>query len=83
MAILTIAANGQVSLRPELPRHLGVGPGQQVEVGTMPGGEIEVHAAHPTGTIESFIGKLAGQGSKTVALKALQREADVGWGGEI
>jgi hypothetical protein len=60
MATLTIAANGQVTLLRELLRHLGVGPREQIEVRTLPGGRIEVCAAQPSGTIDGFIGKLSG-----------------------
>ncbi len=82
MATLTIAANGQVTLRRELLRHHGVGPGEQIEVRTLPGGRIEVCAAQPSGTIEGFIGKLAGQPSKSVPLDEIQRAAEAGWAGE-
>jgi predicted nucleic-acid-binding protein len=44
MATLTITANGQVTLRRELLHHLGVQPGEQIEVSTLPGGRIEVPA---------------------------------------
>jgi antitoxin PrlF len=40
MATLTITANGQVTLRRELLHHLGVQPGEQIEVSTLPGGRI-------------------------------------------
>jgi antitoxin PrlF len=82
MATLTITANGLVTLRRELLRHLGVGPGQQVEVRTLPGGGIEVCAAQPSGTIEGFIGNLAGQSSKSIPLDEIQRAAEAGWAGE-
>ncbi len=44
MATLTITAKGQVTLRRELLHHLGVQPGEQIEVSTLPGGRIEVPA---------------------------------------
>jgi len=40
VATLTITAKGQVTLRQELLRHLGVQPGQQIEVTALPGGRI-------------------------------------------
>ena len=40
MGLLTVTAKGQVTLRQELLRHLGVKPGEQIEVSALPGGRI-------------------------------------------
>ena len=48
----TVTAKSQVTLRKGLLRHLGVQPGQRIEVSTLPGGRIEVRAAQPSGRIE-------------------------------
>jgi bifunctional DNA-binding transcriptional regulator/antitoxin component of YhaV-PrlF toxin-antitoxin module len=69
---LTITAKGQVTLRRELLRHLGVGPGEQ----------IEVRAARPPGTIEAFIDRLAGHGTRVASLEEIQEAAAAGWAGE-
>jgi bifunctional DNA-binding transcriptional regulator/antitoxin component of YhaV-PrlF toxin-antitoxin module len=58
MTTLTVTAKGQVTFRQELLRYLGVQPGQQIEVSTLPGGSIEVRAAQPLGSIEAFISRL-------------------------
>ena len=50
MATLTITAKGQVTLRKELLRHLGVEPGQKIEVDTLPDGRVELRAARKTGS---------------------------------
>jgi antitoxin PrlF len=79
LTTLTITAKGQVTLRRELLRHLGVAPGDQIEVRALPGGTIEVRAAQPPGTIDGFIGKLAGRSSHAVSLEEIQRAAEAGW----
>jgi bifunctional DNA-binding transcriptional regulator/antitoxin component of YhaV-PrlF toxin-antitoxin module len=71
MGLLTITAKGQVTLRQELLRHLGVKPGEQ----------IEVRAAQPAGTIEGFIGLLAGRSTKTATLEEIQQAAEACWSG--
>jgi hypothetical protein len=38
MATLTVTAKGQITLRRDLLRHLGVQPGQQIEVRPLPRG---------------------------------------------
>jgi bifunctional DNA-binding transcriptional regulator/antitoxin component of YhaV-PrlF toxin-antitoxin module len=82
MGLLTVTAKGQVTLRQELLRHLGVKPGEQIEVSALPGGLIEVRAAMPSGSIEGFIGLLAGHRLKVASLEEIQRAAEAGWGGE-
>lgn len=79
MSTLTITAKGQVTLRRDLLRHLGVGPGDRIEVSTLPGGRIEVRAARPGGSIEAFFGKLAGRSSRTLSLEEIQAAAAAGW----
>ncbi|MCP9785168.1 AbrB/MazE/SpoVT family DNA-binding domain-containing protein [Cyanobium sp. N5-Cardenillas] len=82
MAHLTVTAKGQVTLRRELLRHLGVQPGQQIEVTTLPGSRIEVRAVQPPGSIEAFIGHLAGRSPKLASLEEIQAAAAAGWAGE-
>lgn len=61
LTTLEVTADGQLTLEEKLVRHLGVAPGQRVAVRVLPGGRIEMRAATPGGTIESFIGVLAGK----------------------
>ena len=59
MTKLTITAKGQVTLKQELLRHLGVGPGEKVEVDQLPDGRIIVRAAAQDGSLDDFIGCLS------------------------
>lgn len=79
MATLTITAKGQVTLRKDLLRHLGVEPGQQVEVLLLPGGRVEVRAVQRQGRIEGFIGLLAGKSKKRATLEELTAAAARAW----
>ena len=49
MLILAIDAKGQITLTPELLRHLGVVPGQKVVVEKLPGGRLAIQAAKSLG----------------------------------
>jgi bifunctional DNA-binding transcriptional regulator/antitoxin component of YhaV-PrlF toxin-antitoxin module len=40
---LTVTAKGQVTLRKELLAHLGVRPGQRLDVEVLPGGLLQLH----------------------------------------
>ncbi len=61
MARLTVTARGQVTFRKEVLRHLGVKPGEKIELELLPGGKGVVQAATAKGSIEDFIGCLAGK----------------------
>lgn len=79
MTTLTVTAKGQVTLRKELLQYLGVQPGQKIELNELPGGRIEVKAARSGGTIDDFIGLLAGRSDKVASLDEINEAAASGW----
>ena len=72
MTTITITAKGQVTLCQELLCPLGVQPGQQIEITTLPRGRIELHAAQPSGGIETLIGRLADCSPKVARIAEIQ-----------
>jgi antitoxin PrlF len=52
--VLKVTAKGQVTLRQEVLRHLGIGEGASVAVELLPGGRAELRAAITAGSIEDF-----------------------------
>ena len=44
MSTLTVTAKGQVTLRKDLLKHLGVQPGEKIMVDKLPDGRIEIKA---------------------------------------
>lgn len=82
MTTLTITAKGQVTFRRDLLQHLGVQPGQKIEVDKLPDGRIEVKAARTTGSIDNFIGLLAGKSRKVATIEEIDSAAAAGWAGE-
>lgn len=79
---LTVTRKGQVTLRKELLAHLGLEPGQRIDVEVLPGGRLELHAEQATGSINSFIGLLAGRSSHRASLEELNQAAIQGWAGQ-
>ena len=75
MRTLTITARGQVTFRKDVLQHLGVQPGGKIEVHKLPGGKIALTAARPKGTIDKFIGLLAGRTSKIATLAEIGQAA--------
>ena len=79
MTKLTITAKGQVTLRQELLRHLGVGPGEKVEADQLSDGRIIVRAATQDGTIDDFIGYLSRQHGPKLTIEKINDIAARGW----
>ncbi len=78
-ASLRVTSKGQITLGKELLEHLGIQPGQRVDVEVLPGARLELHAERPTGEISGFIGLLAGRSSRTASLEELSEVAAAGW----
>ena len=82
MTSLAVTAKGQVTLKRDLLHHLGIRPGERVDFEKLPGGELRIRAARPTGTIDSFIGILAGRTDKVATIEEMNEAIAAGWAGE-
>jgi bifunctional DNA-binding transcriptional regulator/antitoxin component of YhaV-PrlF toxin-antitoxin module len=69
MTILTVTTRGQVTLRKDVLQHLGIRPGEKIELGLLPDGRGILKAARSNGTIDSFIGLLAGRTKKVATIE--------------
>ncbi len=78
---LTVTAKGQITLRKEVLRHLGVAPGQKVEVDLLPNGRVEVRGIEPKGSIENFFGSLQQPGTKPLTIEQINEIIADGWAG--
>jgi bifunctional DNA-binding transcriptional regulator/antitoxin component of YhaV-PrlF toxin-antitoxin module len=61
MPTLTITARGQVTLRRDVLQHLGIRPGEKIEVDLLPGGQAILKAARPAGPFRALAGCLKGK----------------------
>jgi antitoxin PrlF len=77
----TVTAKGQVTLKRDLLKHLGVKPGERISFEMMPSGEIRMRAAKPAGTLEGFFGILAGKTNRVVSIEEMNEAAAAGWDG--
>jgi AbrB family looped-hinge helix DNA binding protein len=73
---LTVTAKGQVTLRRELLRHLGIGPGDRIGVTLMPDGKVELTPAHTAPDIRTLRGALKRPGAPPVSLEAMQHAVE-------
>ena len=81
MTILTVTARGQVTFRKDVLNHLGIRPGGKIEVDKLPDGRVALRAAKPMGTIDGFLGLLAGKTKKIATLEEIGEAAAAGWAG--
>jgi AbrB family looped-hinge helix DNA binding protein len=81
MTTLTVTARGQVTFRKDVLHHLGIKPGEKIELDKLPDGRIALRAAKPSGTIDGFLGLLAGRTKKVATLDEINEAAAAGWAG--
>jgi len=79
MTTLTVTARGQVTFRRDVLQHLGIRPGEKIELDKLPDGRVALRAARPAGTIDGFIGLLAGKTEKIASLDEINEAAAAGW----
>jgi AbrB family looped-hinge helix DNA binding protein len=81
MNTLTVTAKGQITLRKDLLKHLGVHPGDKIAVDKLPDGRIEVRAAPPAGKISDAFDFLKKKDSPSLSIDEMNRIAAKGWAG--
>ena len=82
MTMLTVTTRGQVTFRKDVLHHLGIQPGDKIELDKLPDGRVSLKAAKPGGTIASFVGLLAGRTAKVASLDEIDEAAASGWTGQ-
>ena len=79
MTQLTITAKGQVTLKQDLLKHLGVGPGEKIEADKLPDGRIVVRSVAADGAIADFVGCLAQRQGPKLTIDEINEIAAEGW----
>jgi AbrB family looped-hinge helix DNA binding protein len=79
--ILTITTKGQITLRKEVLEHLGVGPGDQVEVDLLPARRMQARAK-PRQPVASVFGLLKGRAGRAMSIEEINEATAAGWSGE-
>lgn len=82
MATLKVTERGQVTFRKEVLQHLGIRPGEKIELNLLPDGQGLLRAARPSGSIDGFLGLLAKRTKKVATLEEISEAAERGWAGE-
>lgn len=79
MATLTVTSRGQVTFKKEVLQHLGIKPGEKIELDLLPDGRGILKAARPTETIAGFVGLLAGKTTKVASIEEINAATAQGW----
>jgi bifunctional DNA-binding transcriptional regulator/antitoxin component of YhaV-PrlF toxin-antitoxin module len=83
MTTLTVTSRGQVTFRKKVMQHLGIKPGEKIELDLLPDGRGIIRAAKPTGKIQDFFGVLAGKTKKIATIEEMNEAAAQGWAGRV
>ena len=79
MTTLTVTARGQVTFLRDVLRHLGIRPGEKIELDKLPDGRVTLRASKSAGAIDGFLGLLAGKTTKVATLDEINEAAAAGW----
>jgi bifunctional DNA-binding transcriptional regulator/antitoxin component of YhaV-PrlF toxin-antitoxin module len=81
MSTLTVTAKGQVTLRKDLLKHIGVQPGDKIAVDKLPNGRIAMKAARPTGKISDVFDFFKRRNGPSLSIEQINKVAARGWAG--
>jgi bifunctional DNA-binding transcriptional regulator/antitoxin component of YhaV-PrlF toxin-antitoxin module len=82
MTTLTVTAKGQVTFRKDVLQHLGIRPGEKIELDLLPDGRGLLKAARPAGTIDGFVGLLAGRTKIVASIEEMNDATAQAWAGK-
>ncbi len=75
---LTVTAKGQITLSKRMLNHLGVGPGDKLDIDLLPGGRLQLARQRGT-TAASVFGILSRRGTLRLSIEEINRIAASGW----
>ena len=82
MSTLTVTAKGQVTLRKDLLKHLGIHPGEKIAVDKLPDGRIEMKAVRPTARSPMSSVVLKRKDGPSLSIEEMNRITARGWAGK-
>jgi hypothetical protein len=82
MTTLTVTARGQVTLRKDVLKHLGIRPGEKNRIGQATGWTSVAQGDAAPRKIDSFLGLLASKSKKVATLDEINEAAASGWAGQ-
>lgn len=81
MGTPTVTAKGQITLRKEMLKHLGVQPGDRIVLDKLPDGRVLMKAERPTGKFCDVYGLLEKKDAPSLSIEQINRISAQGWAG--
>lgn len=82
MTILSVTERGQVTFRKSVLQHLGIKPGEKMELELLPDGRGVITAARQKSQVDGLIGLLAGKTDKVATIDEMNQAIADGWKGK-
>ena len=82
MSELKVTAKGQVTLRKDLLEHLGIGPGDRIQVDKLAGSRLQIRAKTPQGHVSAIFGALEAEGGPRLTIEEIKELTTRSWAGE-
>jgi len=79
MAKLTVTSRGQVTFKKDVLQHLGIRPGDKIELELLPEGKGMLRALRPSQSIDDFVGLLSGKTQKVATIEEMNDAISRGW----
>ncbi|MBX3576516.1 MAG: AbrB/MazE/SpoVT family DNA-binding domain-containing protein [Rhizobiaceae bacterium] len=83
MPTLTVTAKGQVTLKKDVLKHLGVKPGDKVELDLLPGGEVALRPERPNKKhdISELFGMFYDPNGPKLTIEEIKTATEEAWAG--
>lgn len=83
MSTLTVTSKGQVTLRKDVLKHLGVKPGDKITVDLAPDAQVSLRAEKKgTRGLDAFFGSLYDPNGPSLTLEEISEAIADGWAGK-
>jgi AbrB family looped-hinge helix DNA binding protein len=82
MPTLTVTERGQITIRKEVLKHLGIKPGDKIELELLPDGKATMKSARRKGTIDDFINLFADMKLRSLSDEEIKEAIEKGWAGQ-
>jgi AbrB family looped-hinge helix DNA binding protein len=81
--VLKVTSKGQVTLRKNIMAHLGIAPGDKIDLETMPDGRVEMKATRKTVKFLDLFGMLKQENGPVLTIEDMNEIIRKGWAGEL
>jgi len=82
MVKLKVTSKGQVTLKKEVLNHLGIKPGDEMEIDLLPQGRVAIYAVERKLPIESIFGMFKNEEGLHFTIDEINEAIAAGWAGE-